>query len=302
VHQGTTTWSGFGNRYFSTVLINESTINPDVVFTKGSDFTGVILRYPIVPKAGQKEVQFKFTVFSGPKDYAELSKYKGLKSLIDYGTFSFVAYPLLAVLKFFYRLIPNYGIAIILLTIAVRLVFYPLSAKSAQSMKAMQKLQPQLQALREKYKDDMTRFNQEQMALFKTHKVNPMGGCLPMLVQLPVFIALYAVLSNSIELFHAPFFGWIHDLSTKDPFYVFPILMGISMFIQQKMTPTAGMDPLQAKILLAMPVIFSFVMLNLPSGLTIYIFLSTVLGIVQQWLMNREPRNVAQASAPVRNK
>jgi YidC/Oxa1 family membrane protein insertase len=155
-------------------------------------------------------------------------------------------------------------------------------------MKAMQKLQPQINALKEKYKDDAQKFGQEQLALFRAHKVNPAGGCLPILVQLPVFIALYAVLQNSIELFHAPFFGWVQDLSAKDPYYVFPALMGVSMFVQQKMTPAAGMDPTQQKILLLMPVIFSVVMLNLPSGLTAYIFLSTLLGILQQLLMNRE--------------
>jgi YidC/Oxa1 family membrane protein insertase len=142
--------------------------------------------------------------------------------------------------------------------------------------------------LKEKYKDDAQRFGQEQMALFKAHKVNPAGGCLPMLVQLPVFIALYAVLGNSIELFHAPFFGWIQDLSARDPFYIFPVLMGISMFLQQRMTPAAGMDPTQQKIMHLMPVVFSFIMFNLPSGLTIYIFLSTILGVLQQYINNRE--------------
>ena len=182
----------------------------------------------------------------------------------------------------------NYGMAIILLTLLVRLLFAPLQMKSYASMKAMQKLQPQIAALKEKYKDEPQRFNQEQMALFKTNKVNPLGGCLPMLVQLPVFIALYALLGNSIELFHAPFFGWVQDLSVKDPFYVFPVLMGISMFVQQRMTPTPGMDPMQAKMMYLMPVVFTFIMLNLPSGLTIYIFLSTVLGIAQQVWMNKE--------------
>jgi YidC/Oxa1 family membrane protein insertase len=163
----------------------------------------------------------------------------------------------------------------------------------------MQKLQPQIAAIKEKYKDDVQRFNQEQMALFKTHNVNPLGGCLPMLVQMPVFFALYAVLGNSIELFHAPFFGWVHDLSAKDPLYIFPVLMGISMFIQQKMTPAAGMDPTQAKMMLLMPVVFSFIMISLPSGLTIYIFLSTLMGILQQVSMNRERKSTAPQLVPV---
>lgn len=288
VLQGNTKWIGFGNRYFSTVVVNESSINPDVVFEKNAGFTGVYMRFPLIAKPDQKELTFRFKVFSGPKEYSELGKVPGMKQLIDYGMFSFLAYPLLELLRFFNRFLHNYGLAIILLTIVVRVLFYPLSLKSYRSMKGMQKLQPQIAALKEKYKDDAQRFGQEQMALFRANKVNPAGGCLPILVQLPVFIALYAVLQNSIELFHAPFYWWVTDLSAKDPFYVFPILMGISMFIQQKMTPAAGMDPMQQKILLLMPVIFTFIMLNLPSGLTIYIFVSTLLGILQQVLMNRE--------------
>jgi YidC/Oxa1 family membrane protein insertase len=288
VAQGNTGWVAFGNRYFATALINRSTINPDVVFSKSPLITGVYLRYPIVPKPGEDTVDYSVDIYSGPKDSAALSQVPGLKRLIDYGTFSFFAYPLLDLLRFFYRFVHNYGVAIILLTLVVRILFYPLSVKSFKSMRAMQKLQPQLTALKEKYKDDAQRFGQEQMALFKAHKVNPAGGCLPMLVQLPVFIALYAVLGNSIELFHAPFFGWIQDLSARDPFYIFPVLMGISMFLQQRMTPAAGMDPTQQKIMHLMPVVFSFIMFNLPSGLTIYIFLSTILGVLQQYINNRE--------------
>lgn len=289
VSQGSTKWIAFGNRYFSNAVVNESSINPDVVFERTGEFAGVYLRFPLVVKSDQREIFIRFKLYSGPKEYSELGKVPGLRQLIDYGMFSFFAYPLLEILQFFYRFVHNYGVAIILLTIFVRLIFYPLSLKSYRSMKAMQKLQPQIAALKEKYKDDAQKFGQEQMALFRAHKVNPAGGCLPILVQLPVFIALYAVLQNSIELFHAPFFGWVKDLSDKDPFYVFPVLMGVSMFVQQKMTPAAGMDPMQQKILLLMPVIFSVMMLNLPSGLTAYIFLSTLLGILQQVLMNREP-------------
>ncbi len=288
VAQGSTKWVAFGNRYFTNAIVNESSINPDVVFERSGEFAGVYLRFPLVVKADQREIFLRFQLFSGPKDYVELSKVPGLRQLIDYGMFSFFAYPLLEILQFFYRFVHNYGVAIIFLTVFVRLIFYPLSLKSYRSMKAMQKLQPQIAALKEKYKDDAQKFGQEQMALFRAHKVNPAGGCLPVLVQLPVFIALYAVLQNSIELFHAPFFGWVNDLSAKDPYYVFPVLMGASMFVQQKMTPAVGMDPVQQKILLLMPVIFSVVMFNLPSGLTAYIFLSTLLGILQQVLMNRE--------------
>ncbi len=288
VHQGTTQWVAFGNRYFANAVIHKAGINPDIIFLKNPDFAGGYLRYPLVLKDGEKEIVLETELYSGPKEYEELGKTTGLKRLIDYGTFSFFAFPMLEILRFFYKLIHNYGVAIILLTLLVRLLFAPLQMKSYASMKSMQKLQPQIAALKEKYKDDSQRFNQEQMALFKANKVNPLGGCLPMLVQLPVFIALYAVLGNSIELFHAPFFGWIHDLSAKDPYFVFPVLMGLSMLVQQRMTPTPGMDPMQAKMMYLMPVVFTFIMLNLPSGLTVYIFLSTVLGITQQVWMNKE--------------
>lgn len=288
VLQGPVRWVSFGNRYFVTAAIHGAEINPDIVYAKNGKFTGAYLRYPIVLKSGQNEISFPIEFFYGPKEYTELAKIPGMKKLIDYGMFSIFAFPLLELLRFFYRFIHNYGIAIILLTVLVRILFYPLSLKSSRSMKAMQKLQPQIAALKEKYKDDTQKFGQEQMALFRQHKVNPAGGCLPMLVQLPVFIALYAVLGNSLELFHAPFFGWIQDLSAKDPWYVFPVLMGISMLVQQKMTPAAGMDEMQKKMLMLMPIVFTFVMLNLPSGLTIYIFLSTLLGILQQVIINRE--------------
>jgi YidC/Oxa1 family membrane protein insertase len=295
VKQGHTEWLAYGNRYFSSVVINQGNeINPDVVFKKTDNFNGAYLRYPIVLKNGQKDLRFSLKFYVGPKDHKELSKVPGLKKLIDYGTFSVFAYPLLEILRFFHRFINNYGIAIILLTLFVRALFYPLSQKSMKSMKEMQKLQPKIAALKEKYKDDQKKLNEEQMALFKAHKVNPAGGCLPMLVQLPVFIALYAVLGNSIELFHAPFFGWIQDLSTKDPFYVYPVLMGLAMLLQQKMTPSSGMDPAQQKMMLFMPVIFTFMMINLPSGLTLYIFVSTLLGVAQQMSLRDKKGTVPQ--------
>jgi YidC/Oxa1 family membrane protein insertase len=295
VVQGNTSWLAFGNRYFSTAVANRSEINPDVVLYNDKNFIGGYLRYPVVLKEGQSSLKFSFRTFAGPKDPAELSHVPGLKQLIDYGMFTVLAYPLLGILKFFYGYFRNYGVAIILLTLLVRIAFYPLSIKSFRSMKAMQKLQPQIQALKEKYGDDREKFSREQMALFKTHKVNPAGGCLPMFVQLPVFIALYAVLGNSIDLFHAPFFGWIQDLSAKDPLYIFPVLMGVSMLLQQRITPNVGMDPMQAKMMYFMPIFFTFLMVNLPSGLTVYMFVSTLVGILQQYILSRERRNEAAA-------
>jgi YidC/Oxa1 family membrane protein insertase len=297
VLQGNTSWLAFGNRYFSTALVNKAQINPDVVQHKSGKFQGAYLRYPLILKEGQSSLEFPLKIYVGPKDSTELAKIPGLKQLIDYGIFSILAYPLLDLLRFFYRFLHNYGIAVILMTVLVRLVLYPLSLKSYRSMKSMQKLQPQLNVLKEKYKDDKEKFNREQIALFKAHKVNPAGGCLPIFLQLPIFIAFYAVLGNSIELFHAPFFGWIQDLSSRDPYYIFPVLMGISMFAQQRLTPNVGMDPMQQKMMYLMPLVFSFFMLKLPSGLTIYMFVSTLLGILQQVSM-RDPASATAKLVP----
>ncbi|MCB0403208.1 MAG: membrane protein insertase YidC [Bdellovibrionales bacterium] len=293
--KGSTGWVAFGNRYFTTVAANLSEINPDVVFQGGDAFKGVYLRYPLKLKSGQNVLNFKLRLYTGPKDLNNLKEIPGLSKLVDYGMFSVVAFPLLHLLKFFYNFVKNYGVAIILLTLLVRGLFYPLTQKSMRSMKAMQKLQPQINALKEKYKDDRERLNREQMALFKTHKVNPAAGCLPILIQLPVFIALYQVLANSMELFHQPFFGWVMDLSAKDPFYIYPVLMGVAMFFQQRMTPSAGMEPMQQKMMMFMPIVFTFFMINLPSGLTLYIFVSTLLGMVQQLYTNRETPSPAVA-------
>ncbi|MCB0418017.1 MAG: membrane protein insertase YidC [Bdellovibrionales bacterium] len=293
--KGNTGWIAFGNRYFTTVAANESEINPDVVFQGGEAFKGAYLRYPLKLKAGQNSLSFRVRLYTGPKDLNNLKEIAGLSKLVDYGMFSVVAVSLQKKLKFFYNFVKNYGVAIILLTLLVRGLFYPLTQKSMRSMKAMQKLQPQINALKEKYKDDRERLNREQMALFKTHKVNPAAGCLPILIQLPVFIALYQVLANSMELFHQPFFGWVMDLSAKDPFYIYPILMGVAMFFQQRMTPSAGMEPMQQKMMMFMPIVFTFFMINLPSGLTLYIFVSTLLGMAQQLYTNRETPSPAAA-------
>jgi YidC/Oxa1 family membrane protein insertase len=208
--------------------------------------------------------------------------------------------PLLWLMNFFGTWLPgqNYGVAIILLTVLVKVVFYPLSLKSMRSMKAMQALQPQLNALRSKYRSDPQRFQKEQVELFRKHGVNPMGGCLPMVVQIPIFYALYLTLQYSVELQGAPFLLWITDLSKKDPYYVLPILMGISMLVQQKMTPTVG-DPRQAQIMLIMPVVFTFMFLEFPTGLVLYWLVNNCLSIGQQYLIDRSaaPRPAVEREA-----
>lgn len=227
----------------------------------------------------------------GPKVSALLNAAPNhLGQAIDLGWFGFIARPLLVMLEFFHKYVGNYGIAIILLTIVIKLVFWPLSQKSYKSMEQMKKLQPMLAKVREKHADDREKMNEEMMRLYKTYKVNPAGGCLPMLVQIPVFFGLYQALLNSIQLRHASFIEflpfthivWLADLSAKDPFYITPIIMGATMFLQQKLTPPAG-DPTQAKVMMFMPVVFTFLFLNFPSGLVIYWLCNNVLSIAQQW-------------------
>src|SRR5690606_31172644 len=201
---------------------------------------------------------------------------------VDFGIFGILAVPILRGLQFFHNFIPNYGIAIVLLTLVIRLITFPLQYKSFKSMKKMQKVQPEIQKLREKFKDDPQRLQRDTMELFKRGGANPLGGCLPLILQMPVFCAFYQVLYNAVELVGAPFFGWIGDLSVKDPYYVFPVLMAIAMFLQQKVTPTTVADPTQKKVMTFMPLIFGFLMIDLPSGLVLYIFVSTLFGMAQQ--------------------
>ncbi len=220
------------------------------------------------------------------KNYDELiSLGDNLHLSVDFGFFAILAVPTLRALQFVYKFIPNYGIAIILVTILIRLITFPLQYKSFKSMKKMQGIQPELAKIKEKYKDEPQKMQKETMDLFKKAGANPLSGCLPLLLQMPFFFAIYKVLYSSVELVGAPFYGWIHDLSIHDPFYILPVLMAVAMFAQQKMTPTTTMDPTQAKIMLFMPVIFAFIMKSLPAGLVLYILVSTVVGVLQQMIV-----------------
>ena len=248
-----------------------------------------------IPAGGRSDLDISY--YLGPKDPKYLAAAPNhLSAAIDYGWFDFIAKPLLKLLHFFYDYVGNYGVAIILLTVLIKAIFWPLSHKSYKSMEQMKKLQPLLSQLREKYKDDRQKMNEEMMQLYKTYKVNPAGGCLPMIVQIPVFFGLYQALLHSIELRHASFIRylpftdmiWLADLSAKDPFYITPLIMGATMFLQQKMTPAPG-DPTQAKIMLLMPVIFTFMFLNFPSGLVVYWLVNNVISIAQQyWMLNKK--------------
>ena len=238
-------------------------------------------------------------LYLGPKELTRLEGHS-LRRAVDLGWFSFIALPLLQVLRMCHKISGNYGIDIILLTILIKILFFPLTQKSFKSMKDMQKLQPQMTKIREQLKDKPDEMNKEIMELYRRNKVNPLGGCLPMLLQMPVFIGLYQALLNTVELRHAPFMGWINDLSAPDrlgslqiPFVepagvpVLTLFMGGSMLLQQWMTPMTTGDPMQQRMMMLMPLIFTFMFINFPSGLTLYWLVNNVLTIAQQYLINR---------------
>jgi len=227
------------------------------------------------------------TLYAGPQEQNKLEKIApGLDLVVDYGWLTVIAAPLFWVLGAIHKLVGNWGWAIIGLTVLLKLMFFPLSAASYKSMAKMRVLTPKLAKLKEAYGDDKQRLNQEMMALYKREKVNPLGGCLPVLVQIPVFISLYWVLLGTVEMRNAPWLGWITDLSVKDPFYVLPLIMGATMFIQTKLNPTPP-DPIQAKVMLFMPIMFTGMFLFFPAGLVLYWTVNNLLSIAQQWQITR---------------
>ena len=288
---GDVSWAGFGHTYFFFALVPDNGAQHKVsVRQAGAALVGAI------SDAAASE---RYTLFVGPKELDILKSLgKGLERSIDFGYFGFISIPFLYVLHFFHRVSGSYGLDIILLTVLIKILMAPLTHKSYASMKQMQKLQPQMERLKERYSDDKEKLNKEIMELYKRNGVNPLGGCLPMVLQFPVFIGLYNALSTPIELRHAPFM-WIKDLSRPDwqslPFNVgdwhlgipiLTILMGASMFLQQWMTPTAG-DPNQRKMMMLMPLMFTFMFVSFPAGLTVYWLVNNLLTIGQQYWINR---------------
>jgi len=232
--------------------------------------------------------EYKVDLYVGPKNQdvlKELSEYLDLT--IDYGFLWMLAKPIFAALQIIQGFLGNWGWSIILLTIFIKILLYPLSAASLKSMAKMRTLQPEMARIKELYGDDRQKAGQEQMALFKKHRVNPLGGCFPMLLQMPVFIALYWVLSESVEIRHSPWIIWIQDLSAKDPLFILPLIMGASMFLMQKLQP-APTDPMQAKVFQLMPVVFTFFFMMFPAGLVLYWTVNNLLSILQQWYVNRQ--------------
>jgi YidC/Oxa1 family membrane protein insertase len=291
---GKVSWAALADTYFAAVLIpKEPAAEAMVVRRVQADVLEVGVRTPL---SGDQAIQ-TVQVYVGPKDQQLLKAAEpSLDRLIDLGFFSPLARPMVQLLRLINGVVHNYGITIILVTILIKIVFWPLTQKSYKSMQAMQKLQPRLKELQVIYKDDRQALNRAMMQLYRDHKINPMGGCLPMLIQVPFFFAFYNALLYSTEMRHAPFICWqpelfwvghgICDLSTHDPSYITPILMGVTMFIQQKMTPVTG-DPTQAKIMQFMPLMFLFFFLKAPAGLVIYWLINNVLSIAQQFVVNR---------------
>jgi YidC/Oxa1 family membrane protein insertase len=235
--------------------------------------------------------------YIGPQETDALEKVApGLDLVVDYGWLTIIAAPLFWILKWIQGMVGNWGAAIILLTVLIKLVFYPLNAKAGRSMAQMKVLAPKMEKLKQMYGEDRQKLNQAMMELYRTEKINPLGGCLPILVQIPVFIALYWVLLASIELRHAPWMGWIQDLSAPDPYFILPVVYAVSMFVQTKLNPQPA-DPVQAKVMLMMPIMFSVFFLFFPSGLVLYWVVQNLLSILQQWHINRTLEAEAKAKA-----
>jgi YidC/Oxa1 family membrane protein insertase len=287
--KGEIEWYSLEGEYFAAVLIPPPSERNLALTVKGNEKNIVeadVILPPISIPPGQV-VKAPYRVYLGAKKIDRLEELGvGADKLVDFGFFAVVAKPLLWFLKLTNKVTNNFGIDIIILSILIKIIFLPLTQISFKSMKEMQKVQPEMARLKETYKNDKARLQQEIMLLYKRRKINPMSGCLPMLIQIPVFIALYNALQNAIEMRHAPFFWWIKDLSAKDPIYITPLIMGATMVIQQKMTPTSA-DPAQAKMFMLMPIMFTFLFLNFPSGLVIYWLINNVLSIAHQYYLNK---------------
>ncbi|NAW87012.1 membrane protein insertase YidC [Photobacterium halotolerans] len=282
-------WAAMMQHYFVSAWIprTEDTSNLFSRTSQGQGYIGV--RLPSATVAPGTEQTLTATLWSGPKLQDKLeATAPNLNLTADYGWLWFIASPLHKLLSIIHDFVANWGIAIIILTFIVRGVMFPLTKAQYTSMAKMRMLQPKLQAMRERFGDDRQRMSQEMMEMYKKEKVNPLGGCLPLILQMPIFIALYWALMESVELRHAPFFGWIHDLSAQDPYYVLPILMGVTMFLIQKMSPTTVTDPMQQKIMTFMPVLFTGFFLFFPAGLVLYWLVSNIVTLIQQYIIFKQ--------------
>jgi YidC/Oxa1 family membrane protein insertase len=287
-HTSNDGWMGIIQRYFASAWILSEPISRELYAKKVADniyAAGMVTKLPSIEP--NKNISFEVKLYAGPQSKDDLIlAAEGMKYSVDYGWLTIIASPLFSVLSGIHKMVGNWGISIILLTVLIKLLFYPLSAASYRSMAQMRELAPRLASMKERFGDDKQKMQQAMMELYKTEKINPLGGCLPILIQIPVFIALYWVLLGSVELRHAPFFGWISDLSVSDPYYILPILMAASMFLQTKLNPKPT-DPLQAKLMMWMPIVFSIFFFFFPAGLVLYWLVNNILSIAQQAYVNK---------------
>ena len=292
-------WAAYEGNYFMCGILPANKDKTSVLLSAVGDKVSTVLAGEVDVLQPQAQKQYAYSVYFGPKKVSILKEAGGnLERIVNFGWFDKMARPVLYLLNFLYKYVHNYGVAIILVTVLIKMILWPVAQKGMKSMKNMQAIQPKIAKVREKYKDDPNRMNQEMMNLYKTYKINPFGGCLPMILQIPVFFALYKVLLQAIELRHAPFMLWITDLSAPDRLWVglnlpylggipiLTLLMGASMFLQQKLSP-APADPTQAKVMMFLPLIFTFMFVNFASGLVLYWFVNNLLSIAQQYLINR---------------
>jgi YidC/Oxa1 family membrane protein insertase len=292
-------WIGMLQHYFVSAWLPEAK-GPREFYTKklgGNEYSaGVIL--PVAKIEPGQTGKISAELYAGPAQ-SKLDKIApGLGLTVDYGWLTIIATPLFWLLSHIDEWIHNWGVSIILLTVLIKLAFFPLSAASYRSMAKMRLVAPKLEKIKQQYSDDREKLNHAMMDLYKTEKINPLGGCLPMIIQIPVFIALYWAILSSVELRHAPFFGWITDLSAADPYYVLPLIMGVSMLVQSKLNPVPP-DPMQAKLMQIMPIVFSVVFFFFPAGLVLYSVVNNILSIAQQWYITRGTKAATKGVAKV---
>ena len=295
-------WVAVVQHYFVSAWLPQQGVSREYRTKKTSigHYTAGAVLAPITIEPGATG-QVGARLYVGPQDQNKLEEIApGLKLVVDYGVLTIIAAPLFWLLSLLHALTGNWGWAIILVTVIIKAIFFPLSAASYKSMAKMRVLAPRMQRLKELYGDDKAKMQQEMMNLYRTEKINPLGGCLPILVQIPVFLALYWVLLGSVEMRQAPWLGWIQDLSVRDPYFILPLIMGASMLIQTKLNPSPP-DPMQAKIMMAMPVVFTFMFLWFPSGLVLYWTVNNLLSIAQQWQITRMIERGGKNSAKAAN-
>jgi len=290
-------WIGIVQHYFVSAWLPKPGVERDFYSEKIDNLYRTGVKVPVGPVAPGATKSIVVPAYIGPQETQRLEKVApGLDLVVDYGWLKVLAVPLFIFLKWIHSMLGNWGWSIIVLTIIIKLVFYPLNAKAGRSMAQMKVLTPKMEKLKQLYGEDRQKLNQAMMELYRTEKINPLGGCLPIVVQIPVFIALYWVLLSSIELRHAPWLGWIHDLSAPDPFFILPVIYAVSMLVQTRLNPQPA-DPVQAKVMLIMPIMFSVFFLFFPAGLVLYWVCQNLLSILQQWHINRTLAREAKAKA-----